>query len=157
MYIHESGSRKNPMILFLHADGSTGLMWQKHFAALSNYYCVAPDMRGFGKSNHTPWTTLDRTTEEMKEIILQSSHKKAHVVGLSLGASVAINLLSKHCQYVDHAVIDGAGVIPMKGVSFVKAGVAAVSPFIHNDFVIRIMVKALGLTQKKISRHLQKT
>ena len=149
MYIHKTQNCNDPMILFLHADGSDAQMWKKHFEAFTNYYCVAPDFPGFGKSNGIRWTSIDQVTDEVKDLILRHPMKKAHVVGLSLGGSIAINLLGKHSQYIDHAIIDGAGVLPIAGASLIKAGVAAVSPFIQNDLVINVMVKALGMESDK--------
>lgn len=77
MYIHIQGDKQNPMVLFLQDDGSSESMWKNHFCALQNYFCVAPDLPGFRKSNKTKWTTLDEVTVSIKDLIAQSPHRKA--------------------------------------------------------------------------------
>ncbi|UCG82396.1 MAG: alpha/beta hydrolase [Dehalococcoidia bacterium] len=149
LQIHESGEVRNPMIVFLHGVGASGLMWESHLNALSlNYHCIAPDLPGHGGSNKFEWSSMDEITEYVYNLIGRYPHKKAHVVGLSLGASVTINLLSKHGKVVDHAIVDGAGVIPIRAMKLIKLAVSALSPFIHNSLVIKIIASSLGISRE---------
>jgi hypothetical protein len=47
-------------------------------------------------------------------------------------------------QFVDHAIVDGAGVQPLPGLSFMKVGFRLMQPFMHRDFVIRTIA---GMTK----------
>src|SRR4030042_1361867 len=90
LYLHESGNKQNPAIVFLHGVGASSLMWEPHMKALRDYCCMAPDMPGHGKSAGVEWSTLDEVSEYIYRLILSLPRKKAHVVGLSLGGSVTI-------------------------------------------------------------------
>ena len=62
---------------------------------------------------------------------------RAHVVGLSLDAAVAHELLAREPDVMDHVVIDGCAALPARWVRLMKLGVAGVSPVIHRNFVPR--------------------
>lgn len=146
MFIHESGEIEKPTIVFLHGDGANGTMWKKHMAQLPDYHCLAPDFPGFGQSRSQEWVSLRATTEELINLV-QERHpqKKVHIVGLSLGGSVAMTWLSMAPDLVDHAIVDGAGVQSMPGLPFMAAGLHLIQPFLHKDFVIRTIARAMKI------------
>ena len=55
----------------------------------------AHDLPGFGQSNHLASLSLDETADLVAELIGTLPSQRAHVVGLSYGASV-IALLERH-------------------------------------------------------------
>lgn len=150
LHLHESGKKQNPVIIFLHGVGASGLMWESHMRALSNYYCIAPDMPGHGKSLDVEWSTIGEMTEYIYNLIQNLPQHKAHVAGLSLGGSITINLLGRHSDVIDHAIVDGAGIIPIKGVTPIKLGVRIISPFIHNNLVIKAVASGVGIQKNDL-------
>jgi pimeloyl-ACP methyl ester carboxylesterase len=138
MFIHESGPLGRPTIVFLHGNGANGGMWKSHMQVLSDYHCLAPDFPGFGHSGSQEWVSLQATTEEVLKLVHEHTpQSKVHIVGLSLGGSVAMTWLSTAPHLVDHAIVDGAGVQPLPGLAFMKVGFRLMQPFMHTDFVIR--------------------
>lgn len=146
MYVYDNKNKKGAAIVFLHGAASSHFMWQKHVEALNEYHCIVPDLPGHGKSNYEYWTTLEETTEKVFEVIRNSGHKKVNVVGLSLGGSIIFQLLSRHPEFIESAIIDGAGIIPIKNKNLIKLGVSIVSRFLKLKPVINIMAGALGIT-----------
>jgi pimeloyl-ACP methyl ester carboxylesterase len=145
LYVHESGTPGSPAIVFLHADGASGGMWDQHMRRLAGYHCLAPDLPGHGRSNQLPWTSLDDATQQVVGLIEDRiPGRRAHVVGLSLGGVVAHTLLAQRPELLDRVVIDGAGVLPSRGVGLWKLGMAMVAPFIHRRLVIGLLYRALG-------------
>ena len=145
LYVHESGIPGAPAIVFLHADGASGGMWDQHMRRLAGYHCLAPDLPGHGRSNQLPWTSLDDATQQVVGLIEDRiPARRAHVVGLSLGGVVAHMLLAQRPELLDRVVIDGAGVLPSRGVGLWKLGMALVAPFIHRRLVIGLLYRALG-------------
>ena len=55
LHVRESGQPGSPAIVFLHATGASGGMWEQHLQRLGGYHCLAPDLPGHGRSNHLPW------------------------------------------------------------------------------------------------------
>ena len=148
LYSYENGNRQNPAIVFLHGVGASGFMWEFHMRALQNYYCIAPDMPGHGKSTNVEWSTLNEVAEYVHDLIQRLPQKKAHVIGLSLGGSVTINLLCRHSDVIDCAIVDGAGIIPIRGVTAIKLGVTVLSPFIHSNLVIKAIASGVGIQKE---------
>ena len=149
MNIREKGSPKSPTILFLHGNAATSNTWNLHFERLSqDYHCLAPDYPGFGKSNHLKWVSLDNTTDRVIQLIRERAlNGRAHLVGLSLGGSIGINLLGKAPDLVDHAIIDGTGVIPFRSTPLLSAGFFLVQPFLKADFFIRSIADRLNISE----------
>jgi pimeloyl-ACP methyl ester carboxylesterase len=145
LYVHESGTPGAPAIVFLHANGASGGMWDRHMRRLAGYHCLAPDLPGHGRSNQLPWTSLDNTTQQVVGLIEERiPARQAHVVGLSLGGVVAHTLLAHRPELLDRVVIDGAGVLPSRGVGLWKLGMALIAPLIHRKWVISLLYRALG-------------
>ena len=143
--MQESGTPGSPAIVFLHADGASGRMWDQHMRRLAGYHCLAPDLPGHGRSNHLPWTSLDDTAQQVVGLIEgRIPARRAHVVGLSLGGVVAHTLLAQRPELLDRVVIDGAGVLPAREAELWKLGIALVAPLIHRKLVIGLLYRALG-------------
>lgn len=143
LYVHQSGTPGSPAIVFLHGVGNSGGMWAQHMAGLASYHCLAPDLPGFGRSNRLPWRSRIDTADEVAKLIETSVPSgQAHVVGLSLGGSVAHSLLARRPDLLDRVVIDGCGVLPWWGTRLIKLGVAAASPFLHTTPVIGTIARA---------------
>jgi pimeloyl-ACP methyl ester carboxylesterase len=124
-------------------------MWGEHMAKLGGFHCLAPDLPGFGLSNKQPWISRIDVTDRVAELIrTRVPERRAHVVGLSLGGSIAHTLLARHPHLVNRVVIDGCGVLPWWGAPLIKTGVAAVSPFLHTKAVLAVVGSAFGFDEE---------
>jgi pimeloyl-ACP methyl ester carboxylesterase len=146
LHVHETGTPGSPAIVFLHGVGNSGGMWAKHMGRLAGYHCLAPDLPGFGGSNRLPWKSRIDTADQVAALIEgRIPSRRAHVVGLSLGGSVAHALLARRPDLLDRVVIDGCGVLPWWGTGLIKVAVAAISPFIHTRPVIGAIGRAWNM------------
>ena len=144
MYVHESGPVGRQSIFFLHGSGSNGAMWKSHMASLANYHCLAPDLPGFGRSNHQEWTTIEHVVNELVDLIRgHAIEEKVHLVGLSLGGTLAIQLLSVVPGLLESVIVDGAGVLPIRGLSLMKIGLRILQPFLHTDLVTKLISQSM--------------
>ena len=124
-------------------------MWKTHLARLTGFHCLAPDFPGFGKSNSLEWGSIPDTADQVIEIIRsRTKEQRADIVGLSLGGSVALAVLSKAPESIGHAIIDGAGVLPLPGLPLMKIGFRVLQPFLHTDFVIRMIARSTKIADK---------
>ncbi|MBN1874575.1 MAG: alpha/beta hydrolase [Anaerolineae bacterium] len=146
MFIHESGTTGRPTIVFLHGNGASGTMWKAHMVQLTDFHCLAPDFPGFGQSNHQKWVSIQETSKRIIEMINNRAQQGcAHIVGLSLGGSIAMTLLGRMPQVIDHAIVDGAGVLPLPGLPLMKVGVRILQPFLHTDFIIKTIARSMKI------------
>lgn len=108
LYIKETGKDNNETIIFLHGGGISGWMWDKQVEAFSDYHCIVPDLPEHGKSVEVKPFTMKGAAEMIIDIIQnQARNGKAHIVGISLGAQIIVQILSRAPEVVDHALISG--------------------------------------------------
>ncbi|MBN2086674.1 MAG: alpha/beta hydrolase [Anaerolineales bacterium] len=149
MFVSEHGSRQGESIVFLHGNAVGGWMWQPCLADLAGYHCILVDLPGHGKSNDQEWVSLADTARRVSEIIRgYTKGGKAHIVGASLGGSVAFQLLCDHPELVDRALISGTSLLPMPGGSFFKFMIRLIAPVMKKDFVMRAALKALNFSEE---------
>jgi pimeloyl-ACP methyl ester carboxylesterase len=108
LYIKETGKNNDETLLFLHGDGIAGWMWNKQVKSLNDYHCIVVDLPGHGKSSEIKPLTVENTAEMIINLIQDQAHgKKAHLIGISMGAQVIVQILSTAPEVVDHALISG--------------------------------------------------
>ena len=102
--VREAGPVAAPAVLFLHGLGLSGAMWQPQFERLADFYhCLAPDLPECGNSAAIgPFTLKDAAGRVASVIRERVPGGCAHVVGLSLGGAVALQMLRDEPQVVDH-------------------------------------------------------
>ncbi len=147
MYLSEHGSREAPAILFLHGNAVGGWMWQPYVSDLPDYHCLLPDLPGHGKSNDLEWLSLEDTATQVKKLIQERTpQQRAHLVGASLGGSVAFQLLAMCPEVVDHVLITGTSLFPMPGLALFKVMIRLMAPLVKSDLFLRAALKALNFS-----------
>ena len=107
--IHYRGEGAGFPIVMLHAGVADSRMWQAQADEFAKQFdVVRPDMRGFGDSELPPhpWKPREDLLALMDELRL----KPAHLVGCSMGGSLAIDFVIDHPERVSKLVLVGAGV-----------------------------------------------
>ena len=156
LYVEETGPASAPTIIFLHGGGGAGWMWQPQVEQLDEYHCLVPDLPEQGRSvNEKPFRIQDSASQISELIRTRAHHGKAHVVGLSEGAQVAVALLASAPELVDHAVLSSALVRPLPGGKMMTPGLIgltyrlSVTPFKNTEWWIRLNMKyAAGVPDK---------
>jgi len=109
LHVEITGDQSTQAIVFLHGGGISGWMWNRQVAAFADYCCFVPDLPEHGKSiNEQPMTLADSADRIADLIRGQAAGRKAHIIGHSIGAKIIVELLSRHPDAVDHAVIVSA-------------------------------------------------
>ena len=144
--VRETGRRGQPTITFLHGVGNAAEMWDKLAAALPQYHCLAPDLPGHGGSRDLRWQSRHDTARRVAALIEErATGGRAHVVGLSLGGSVALELLATRPELLDRVIVDGCAALPSVVIGPMKLGVAAISPFLRYGVVAKAIGRAFGI------------
>jgi pimeloyl-ACP methyl ester carboxylesterase len=101
---HPAGA---PTVLLLHGLGSAGADWLLQFKPLgqAGYRVLAPDLRGFGQSSWPGHTSVPAMAEDMTLLLRELNATPAHVVGISMGGTVALQLALDHPDQVRKLVL----------------------------------------------------
>ncbi len=138
-------SPHRPVVVFLHGIGTKSGMWNRHIGMLPEFDCIAPDLPGHGAAAARPWVSVSAAAAEVAALIEATPQKRAHVVGLSLGGAVAIELMNTRPELLERVVVDGVSAVPWRLTPLFRTGVALVSPFIHTRPIRRLLAHVLSV------------
>ena len=152
MHLHSAGAPGSPTILFLHAAGTSGWMWEPVVERLSErFHCLVPDLPGHGRSADLPWRSLDATVDELAALIARhGTGGRAHVAGLSLGGYVALRLLARHPHLIDRVVLSGVNVLPFPRPGLMRLMGYAMLPFMKRDMLLKAQARALRIPEDRM-------
>ncbi len=107
IHYEEVNPAGSPPVLLLHGLGSAGADWAFQFEALSGagFRVLAPDLRGFGRSSAPPKVTVKAMADDMAIFLRKLNAYPAHVVGISMGGTVALQLALDHPELVSKLVL----------------------------------------------------
>lgn len=114
--LNEAGENNDITILLLHGSGpgaNAMSNWQYALPFLAeNYHCLAPDIAGFGLSQHdsppngtSQW--IDVWVQQQIDLLDAKGIEQAHIVGNSMGGGVTLHLLNRHPERFKKAVLMG--------------------------------------------------
>ncbi len=141
LYVEESGTPGSPAIVFIHGAGQSSREWRGHMDRLDGFHCLAPDLPGFGRSNHLGSATKERVADLLARLIEERvPAKRAGVVGISSGGLHIHALLDRHPDRVERAVIDGSPPYgtPRIGRTIMRLCMLAMAPFIHTRPILAL-------------------
>ena len=102
-------SGEGPPLLLLHAGIADRTMWDDVTPMLAERFrVVAPDLRGYGKTPLPDGPFV--YAADVAALLEGLGIERAHVVGVSLGGHVALDLALAHPGLVDRLVLVGAGI-----------------------------------------------
>ncbi|TSI06221.1 alpha/beta hydrolase [Lysinibacillus sp. BW-2-10] len=155
LYYQEFGNQNAPLIVFLHGGGVSGWMWEKQVQYFQNYYCIVPDLPEQGKSAGEGPFSIQKSAEQINQLIRQkASGQKVIVIGFSLGAQVAIQMLSLDAKLIDYAIINSALVLPSPLIKkFIKPIMKLTYPLIKNKSFSKLQAKSLYIDENNFERY----
>jgi len=175
LHIVDTGNPDGPPIVWLGSLGSSTAMWDRQIAEFADCRCLLIDHPGHGSSPpSTTALTIESLGEDVLETLDDADIDHAHVVGLSLGAMIAMSLATNHPDRIDRLAllctsayfgppdgwIDRAALVRAEGMPaiaeatvgrWITPGYAAA----HPDEITTLVAMLLALT-KMATRHAAK-
>jgi len=112
MNVHEAGDPAGETVVFLHGGNVAGWMWGQQLPAFEDYRQLVPDLPGFGDSRGEPWLSIGDTADAVAALIADRAPGGAHLVGLSLGSSVALEIAARRPELVRSQFLASATLTP---------------------------------------------
>ena len=110
----EAGPAEAPTVVLLHGGGLAGWMWRPQIEALQEFHLLVPDLPEHGGSaSEGPFTFADAAGRVATLIQTRAHGERAHVVGLSLGGQLAVQLLASYPQCLQRVLVSGTLVRPL--------------------------------------------
>jgi len=107
--IHYVRSGAGFPVIFLHAGVADSRMWEPQAGAFEkDFDAIRPDQRGFGQSEMPP--TAWSPVEDLLALIDELGLKPAHLVGCSMGGSLAIDFALDHPDRISKLVLVGSAI-----------------------------------------------
>ena len=111
LYVEQVAAKRSAsaqgVIVFLHGLGSSTRDWQKQMDTFSpDYNCIAIDLRGHGQSDKPdgPYS-IEQMATDVSDVLIILNVLSAHLVGLSMGAQVAMQLALDYPAMADSLTV----------------------------------------------------
>jgi pimeloyl-ACP methyl ester carboxylesterase len=108
LHLYEAG--EGPLVVFCHGFPHVGWIWHRQLEALSaqGYRCVAPDMRGYGRSSVPEGVaayTNGRAGADLTGLLDLLDEREAVFVGLDFGAALTWEMALRNPERVRGAIV----------------------------------------------------
>ena len=115
MIVKEYGKSNKDIIMLLHGGGLSWWNYKEVSEILkSNYHVILPILDGHSGSDRD-FTSIESNANEIIEYIDNNYNGNVKLIGgLSLGAQILLDILSKRDNICEYAIIESALVCPMK-------------------------------------------
>lgn len=115
MKVYEFGSVNNKTIMFLHGGGLSWWNYKKQAEMLSaNYHIICVVLDGHGDSEEQ-FISIETNAERIIEYIDRYYKGSIYCIcGLSLGAQILVEILSRRNNICQYSLIESASLIPSK-------------------------------------------
>ncbi|HEY2495256.1 MAG TPA: alpha/beta hydrolase [Paenibacillus sp.] len=146
LYVKEFGNKNSPIMIFLHGGGVSGWMWDKQVDFFKEkYYVLIPDIPSHGKSGSEEFLSINKVAKDIIGIIQERKNgQEITMVGFSLGAQIALEILSMKEEMIDRAIIVSGLVKPMKYLkSIIKPITRVMMPLTKNKSFVKLQAKVL--------------
>ncbi len=103
-------------LVFLPGGGLSGWSWRPVAEQLLEYRSLLVDLPEHGRSASVGPFTMRLAADEVKKLIEERAGGRAHVIGLSLGAQVAVQILATTPEIIQTAFLSSCSLRPIPGV-----------------------------------------
>lgn len=148
--LRESGPAGAPTVVLLHGVGTSGWMWRQLVRDIDrDLHVLNVDLPGHGESRNRAWVSMADTASAVVEVIARRAHGGvAHLVGLSLGGYLAVDLAASAPDLVLSVVASGVNVLPFPHPRLMRATGRLVGPLMTFGPMLRANARALGVPRE---------
>ena len=129
MQFKEFGNSKAPTIILLHGGGVSDWSLKDIIPLLAPaYHVVTPVIDGFGEDANTTFVSIENSADRLMEYIMSHCGGRVFALGgLSIGAQIALEVLSKQADIAQFAILESALVCPIPGTKILTVPICRMS------------------------------
>lgn len=116
MIIKSFGDSTKPIICLLHGGGLSWWSYQSVIELLKeDYHIVCPIIEGHGEAYQETFVSIEESAHHLIEFI-ESKYGSIHcLAGLSIGAQIALEVISKKPNITQYTILESALILPIPG------------------------------------------
>lgn len=154
----EASQENKPFVIWLHGGGLSDWSLKGMVKQFQEDYCViTPIIDGHGETGEEPFISIANSAEKLINFIdIYCGGKVFLLGGLSLGAQIVIEVLSRREDIAEYAVIESALVYSMKNIA------VCMTPFytllyglINKRWFSKLQAKSLRLPPEQFEQYYQ--
>ena len=158
MLFRETENRELPTIILLHGGGVSWWSLSPVIDLLKDdYHVVTPIIDGHGEDGDTTFVSIEDSASKLLEYIdSQCGGKVFALGGLSLGAQIAVEVLSQRPDVARYPIFESALVIPMKKTVAWSVPLSKMSyGLIKQRWFSKLQAKSLFVPEDTFERYYQ--
>lgn len=157
LHFEEHGNKDGAIMLFLHGGGVGSWMWDQQIKHFTEYHCFTVDLPEQGENKGSGLFSIADSARKINALLEKLKNgKKVIVIGFSLGAQVAIQMLSEQRTLIDYAMINSALVRPMPYLKkLIKPAVSLTHPLTSNRTFAKLQAKTLHIGEGYFEQYYQ--
>lgn len=155
MIVKEYGKSNKDIIMLLHGGGLSWWNYEEVSEILkSNYHVILPILDGHSGSDRD-FTSIESNANEIIEYIDNNYNGNVKLIGgLSLGAQILLDILSKRDNICEYAIIESALVYPMKMTNkLIESSINMSYRLISKKWFSRLQFKSLKIKEELFDKY----
>ena len=155
MIVKEYGKSNKDIIILLHGGGLSWWNYEEVSEILkSNYHVILPILDGHSGSDRD-FTSIENNANEIIEYIDNNYNGNVKLIGgLSLGAQILLDILSKRDNICEYAIIESALVCTMKMINrLIKSSINMSYGLINKKWFSKLQFKSLKIKKELFDKY----
>ena len=155
MIVKEYGKSNKDIIMLLHGGGLSWWNYEEVSEILkSNYHVILPILDGHSGSDRD-FTSIESNANEIIEYIDNNYNGNVKLIGgLSLGAQILLDILSKRDNICEYTIIESALVYPMKMTNkVIESSINMSYRLISKKWFSRLQFKSLKIKEELFNKY----
>lgn len=154
------GDSNLPKIIILHGGGLSWWSVMPLVNILQDKYCIiTPIIDGHGESYDTTFISISDSADKLIAYIDQNFNGHIYALcGLSIGAQIIVDVLSKRDDICKFSIIESALIKPLKFLkNFMLAMVSVSYPLTKYKWFAKIQAKSLFVSQNNFNQYFEES
>ena len=156
MKIKEFGESDNEKILILHGGGLSWWSLEPIIRILSkDFHVITPVIDGHGEDGETTFISISNVSEKIISYIDENCNSSVKAIcGLSIGAQIVVDILSKRYDIARFSIIESALVEPIKFLKLLFLPMITISyPLIKYKWYSKLQSKVLFVPNENLNKY----
>ena len=156
MIFKDFGNKNYPTIILLHGGGLSYWSLQNVVDGLvDNYHVVTPIIDGHGEDSGNTFISIEDSANKLIKYIDNEYNSQVYAIGgLSIGAQIIVEALSKRAKLAEYAILESALIYPIKGTKLLAVPAYRLCyGLIKKEWFAKLQAKTLFVSKEQFEQY----